>query len=432
MNFLIFFFKTFYIIIKNISLYYVNLFFCNNSKKELIDFYTIKLSKELSNLNLFFTKLLQTLSGNYNLLSPSIINELHYLSNNVDYSKKDIDIDTLEIISNDYNIKINNYYKPINSGTISLVFIGYDENTNIKYAVKIKRKNIEEKLEESILHFGRIISFLNCFSYFKKLNLKLAFDENIKSFTNQLNFKCEVNNIKKFKNLNSNMNNIVIPDVIEYITKQHDNIIIMNFIEGITLRQLDDFDKEKYCKIVTNFGLKSILFDGYFHSDLHQGNILFIKNELDENDNNGNKKIEYKIGILDFGIIGMITREDQNYFYNFLKYCLNKESMKAAEYFIENMIVNDNNLLNEENVNELIDNINNLIRRDFVINKKVTQKFLYDLNSLLFPKKIKIKIFFTRMQLALAIVEVIVNSLSNSNKSFLDYSHDLINATCLI
>jgi ubiquinone biosynthesis protein len=358
-----------------------------------------------------------------------MINELQYISNNVDYSKKDIDIDTLEIISNKYNIKINNYYKPINSGTISLVFIGYDETSNKKYAVKVKRKNIEEELKKSILYFGRIINFLNCFSYFKKLNLKLAFDENIESFTNQLNFFCEVENIKKFKNLNSNMNNIVIPDVIEFITKKHNNVIIMNFIEGITLKEIDHSDKDKYCKIVTNFGLKSILFDGYFHSDLHQGNILFIKNELYDS---GNVKLEYKIGILDFGIIGMISREDQNYFYNFLKFCLNKESMKAAEYFIENMIINNNNLLNDQNVNELIDNINNLIRRDFVINKKVTQKFLYDLNSLLFPKNIRIKIFFTKMQVALAIVEVIVNSLSNNNKSFLDYSHDLINATCLI
>ena len=57
---------------------------------------------------------------------------------------------------------------------------------------------------------------------------------------------------------------------------------------------------------MSKFIIKSLLFDGLYHGDLHAGNILFLENN--------------KIGILDFGIIGELTREEQNEYFEFFNY----------------------------------------------------------------------------------------------------------------
>ena len=82
----------------------------------------------------------------------------------------------------------------------------------------------------------------------------------------------------------------------------------MSFIEGKKLSELDDVEKDKYCELLAKFGVKCVFFDGVYHGDLHQGNLIFMKDEDD-----------YKIGILDFGVIGRITREQQNKFYEFMQ-----------------------------------------------------------------------------------------------------------------
>ena len=52
----------------------------------------------------------------------------------------------------------------------------------------------------------------------------------------------------------------------------------MEYLDGIGLEELDENDKDKFCEIVSKFGIKSIFFNGFVHGDLHQGNCKFIVN----------------------------------------------------------------------------------------------------------------------------------------------------------
>jgi len=59
---------------------------------------------------------------------------------------------------------------------------------------------------------------------------------------------------------------------------------------------------EQYILLLFKLTIKSLLYDGCYHGDLHTGNILFLTEE------------EPKIGLIDFGIIGKISRKSQNNF----------------------------------------------------------------------------------------------------------------------
>src|SRR5437879_3710666 len=78
-----------------------------------------------------------------NVKKPGYFNEIIFdylkeLVNNVPYTKYDIKDDVITNLEEN-GFKIDKI--PINSGTISLVYVGYLNNE--KYAIKIKRTNID-------------------------------------------------------------------------------------------------------------------------------------------------------------------------------------------------------------------------------------------------------------------------------------------------
>jgi len=75
---------------------------------------------------------------------------------------------------------------------------------------------------------------------------------------------------------------------------------------GLHLKQVDKRDYSSFAKLIIKFGLVTTLFHGVAHGDLHCGNILFIKERNIENND------EYKLGILDFGILFEIEDKFKN------------------------------------------------------------------------------------------------------------------------
>ena len=114
--------------------------------------------------------------------------------------------------------------------------------------------------------------------------------------------------MKDMKELYKNNDYIKIPEVFENITKQYPNIILMEYIDGITVSNVEESDYEIYAKQVFTFSFSSLLIKGTIHGDLHPGNILFIK-EKREND-----RPIYKLGIIDFGLVYKLDEQFKNKF----------------------------------------------------------------------------------------------------------------------
>jgi predicted unusual protein kinase regulating ubiquinone biosynthesis (AarF/ABC1/UbiB family) len=280
---------------------------------------------KLAKVNILCVKIFQAISLN---IDKSINDELIKYTDHVPYSfYEDIDFDTLIDITSQEGLYID-IDKPIASGMISIVYKALlqkpEENGGQYKIIKIKRKNIEQKLDESIKNMEFLIKvftgFISLLSYFNPdlhindFNISVELHKNIDLIKEQLDFNKEVENMKEMKELYKNNDYIKIPEVFSNITKKYSNIILMEYIDGITISNVEETDYEIYAKQVFTFSFSSLLVKGTIHGDLHSGNILFIKEKREKGEKGENDKPIYKLGIIDFGLVYKLDDDFKNKF----------------------------------------------------------------------------------------------------------------------
>jgi predicted unusual protein kinase regulating ubiquinone biosynthesis (AarF/ABC1/UbiB family) len=256
-----------------------------------------RLTRRLASVNILYVKVFQAIALNNSLIDDKINNTLLKFTDNAPWFEDDIDVNTLNALKDEYQLVISDgVYHPINSGMISLVYKAIRISDESNVIIKIKRKNIEKKLEDAIdnlLFFMYILSF---FPLMHKFQLAEVVNKNIDIIKHQVNFDEEVQNLLKIKHNCTHLKYVKIPEVFKDVTDKYRNVILMELIDGLPINQIEEEDYEEFAKQVLKFGFVTTLLHGATHGDLHGGNILFIK---DEND----KKHKYKIGVIDFGII---------------------------------------------------------------------------------------------------------------------------------
>ena len=259
------------------------------------DSFIDRLTHKLASINILYVKMFQAFALNNSLIDDKTNNKLLKFTDNAPWSSKDLDHNTLFKLEDEYNIIFRDGLEPINSGMISLVFKCY-KKTSETVIVKIKRKNIEEKLDDAIeklLFFIYVLSFLPIVD---KYQIPQLVNKNVNIIRQQTNFHTEIQNMAKIKHNCRGLKYIKIPSANADVTKKYPNVILMDYIDGIPINKVLESDYEIFAKQVLKFGLVTTLIHGVSHGDLHSGNVLFIKDENDE-------KYKYKVGVLDFGII---------------------------------------------------------------------------------------------------------------------------------
>ena len=109
-----------------------------------------RLTHQLASINILYVKVFQAFALNKHYISDEINQKLMGFTDHAPFTNDDIDYETLFNIENDYGITIHHNYVPMNSGMISLVFQGTVKENDKPIIIKIKRKNIDIKLEEAI------------------------------------------------------------------------------------------------------------------------------------------------------------------------------------------------------------------------------------------------------------------------------------------
>jgi len=386
----------------------------------------VNIFKQLADVNIFYVKMFQAISCNTELFSSKVTNALIEYTDNAPYTDDDIDFSFVgDLEEND--IYLDNE-TPINSGVIALVFTAskLDNNGNKldeRYVIKAKRRNIEERLRVSINEMSMFIYFISWLPYLNKLNLVDVFEENIQSIRDQVDFMKECQNTEYIQKLNKRIDYIVIPNVYPEYTKENPNIIVMDYIKGTRLVDILPEDKETYCEILAKFSIKCIFFDGVYHGDMHQGNLIFLKDESDD----PNDKADYKVAAIDYGITGSLTREEQNYFYEFIKLATNDQIYEAAKLML-NRITEPKSILANLSIPdeiEIVNDISNLIKEAFIQNNQITPHDIYLISNLLSKKKLKLARYFCKVQLAYMINEGVCTSLS-TDKPFMQFIKEII------
>ena len=431
-----------YILTRETMRYKCNYYTYNEYIKNL----AVKFSRE----NIFFIKFFQAVcTTSHPLLTDDVLQYLNTFTDNAPYTTSEIDVESLERLIKEYSIEIKTPFVPIKSGAISLIFegilkLGQDKREE-SIIIKCKRVGIDDKIQDAIFNMNHLISFTKIVPHIKNLNVNDIYNENKQSIIDQLSFHKEVQNIEMYysKWSKPGLDYIKIPKVYSEITQQIPNVIVMERIIGNTIYNIHPEDKDRYAKLLAKFNFKSVFFDSVYHGDIHPGNVFFIKElkvksnaSIDDDDdnsensddnsensddgsdngdnNNDFKKYKYKIGVIDFGIVGKFSREMQNTIFHLFKGLYEKNHDAVAHCIIDNLVEPKGSMISEKK-SELVDIISKYSEDHF---GKDTHRFLdaediIKINKILYGFGLQFSKNFCKIELSFAISDSVCKLLTN-------------------
>jgi ubiquinone biosynthesis protein len=211
---------------------------------------------------------------------------------------------------------IENDNIPINSGSVAIIFKARLNDTPV--IIKVLRPNIRKRIEDDIqavLFFFDNLFVRKCIGYYIKLNFKMFIQDNSESLLNQCDFINEVNNALLFKDNLKNKKNIIIPHVYKYFTEAHNEVIVMEYIDGPIAKNVPLELLKNNLEMLQSFFFESLFRYNIMHGDFHLGNIIMAKNNM--------------IGIIDFGIVYTLTNDVSDQLFNMLFLSLNPANNKS-------------------------------------------------------------------------------------------------------
>ena len=318
----------------------------------------IDVSKRLATINMMYVKIFQAFATNRNILSPELNKFFNDYTDNVEYTDDEYnDEDLIELENKSAEcyphkpIKILNNRKPIKSGLMSLIFKGQfvDDGAGVgagvgagdggEYiAIKYLRNNIITNFNTSMNNLVVFAKLTKYIPYIRTLNIETLILQNIVCLKDQVCFRKEVTNIQQYYKSWKDCDYVKIPQPYsDFTEKINPNIIVMEFINGMTITEIDPEDNDRFSKILASFSAKAAFCNSIYHGDLHPGNILFIKDV-----SSASASPVYKIGILDFGIIGHLTRLDQELLFKSAKFIYQKKYNRMIHMILNEMSENLN------------------------------------------------------------------------------------------
>jgi ubiquinone biosynthesis protein len=196
------------------------------------------------------------------------------------------------------------------------------------------RKNIKNEILDCLKLTKFFIMIINNLNWL--INSKIRINnviENIETcLVDQCDFNKEVSNLELFYETYTKSSDILIPKVYKDYTNHNTNIIVMDYLDGKNLHELNENEIDVYSKIFNKYIITSLLLKKLFNTDFHSGNIIFMK-----------KNNKYSIGIIDFGMIKKLNKYEYNLM-NDIFYALIQENYENLfKTIVTRCIVSGNN-----------------------------------------------------------------------------------------
>ena len=313
----------------------------------------INICEELRKTNILYVKIVQWNIQDYCKIDNELKQYFYKFSNNVPYTNKDIDYELINQVQTHFKDQLIFDDIPINSGTTALVFKGNMEGKPV--AIKILRKNIYEQIIVGIENIQTILNrSIYVLSFFYKINTNInsLINNNKQLLIDQCNLLNEIKNMELFSEKVVSHSNIVIPRVYKQFNEFSNKLIVMDFLDGHNINDINVEKAREYHKVVQQFILNSYFVFKTIHADLHVGNLILLEN--------------HKVGIIDFGIIIEINNKQCN---NILQFFigLSNANVNIIKKTITNLLI-----LHESDIDKIkniIDEPLEMIRPN-LLNKK--------------------------------------------------------------
>jgi ubiquinone biosynthesis protein len=258
----------------------------------------------LEELGPTFVKLGQVLSIRPDLIPGDIVDSLSQLQKNVAPLPES---ELRDVVEGYLGAKIEDHFvafemKPMAAASIAQVHrakLKVGEETH-DVVVKLQRPGIREKMESdlSILYWlaRAAEGSIKEASLYQPVGIVREFES---ALLQELDFLHEARNIQEItRNFESRPGLLELPRVYEHLTSQ--KLLVMSFVEGIRITDIagnPEYDSEELLQRALEVIFEMVFTDGFFHGDPHPGNLLVTADS--------------RIAMLDFGLMGRLTKEDQ-------------------------------------------------------------------------------------------------------------------------
>ena len=272
-----------------------------------------KLRGVLEALGPTFVKVGQILSMRSEILPKDYCDELAKLRADVDPMPFS---EVREAVEAEYGRPLSavfSYFDPVPLGSASVAQVHRATLiTGEEVAVKVQRPGVQTTMANDIdilRKLARRFKFL--WRDDSVMDLEKMVEEFWDSFVEETNFLAEAANLREFKALNANCAFVDCPK--PYLDLCTEHILVMDYVEGISLEHPDQLQKAGYdleeigVKLVDNYA-KQVLDDGFFHADPHPGNIIV-----------SDRVIVY----IDLGMVGRLSARNRS--------CMNAIIMAVGE-----------------------------------------------------------------------------------------------------
>jgi ubiquinone biosynthesis protein len=283
-----------------------------------------KLSNSLQSMGTTFIKLGQFLVTRPDIIGEDLAKQLEGLQDklpafSLSQSKTIIEKD-LGKVTFDSIIDLS---EPVAAASIAQVHKAkIDDNGTIKeVAIKILRPNIKKIFNDEI---DALMLFVFLIESFAKKTKRLKLVEVVfllKEITNlEMDLRFEAAAASEYSENTKNDAGFRVPQIYWNFTSE--NVMTLDWIDGVSIRETEylqnkNIDTKRIASDIIQHFLRHAIRDGFFHADMHQGNIFI--------DNNG------QIIPIDFGIMGRLDNLSKRFLAEILFGFIQRDYKKVAE-----------------------------------------------------------------------------------------------------
>jgi len=291
-----------------------------------------KLCSSLQEMGTTFIKLGQFLATRPDIIGEKLAKDLEKLQDKLPpFSKTEASLILKKELGEKAFQNIHEFSEPIAAASIAQVHFAKIKNNGIEkeVAIKILRPSIQKIFNEeldALMLLAYIIE--NAVKKTKRLKL-IEIVYLLKEITNiemDLRFEAAAAN-ELYENTKSDIG-FIVPKIYWNFTTQ--KILTLDKIEGIPIRETEKLtksgiDTKKISKNLIQHFLRQAVRDGFFHADMHQGNLFVTKNS--------------NIVPVDFGIMGRLDKNNRKYLAEILYGFIKRDYKKVAEiHFLAGLV----------------------------------------------------------------------------------------------
>ena len=192
-------------------------------------------------------------------------------------------------------------------------------------AVKVRRPFVERTIEADLAILRMLASLFDRYlPEYRRLKAPEVVEEFARTIREELNLRAEAAHASRFSANLAGVEGVRVPAVVWDYTKM--GVLVTERVAGTPIDERDEIraaghDTLKLCERLAALFFHMVFVDGYFHADLHPGNIFVSKSG--------------DIVLVDFGIVGRMDIDSRCYLADMLLAFLKQDYRRAAEVHLE-------------------------------------------------------------------------------------------------